>query len=236
MLDVSSATEWNRNRNPPPLPGKSALPLFISSSPGLRSDSSATPTAWFPNLQLLPLKNQMAYLSQPRSVVFPGYIKISSWCKLNGVQSVHEQNAGLCVSFQVNAVVLATTAPVILFDQIKSHTEPDHGRRTAVIMRRGNFEDILPFWLEWTSLWQKASSGCEVSAAPGPVTVKTPSSEKRTHFSMQVFDVLSSEIPPPPPPPPTQNNSGEYNSFTAIIVPWVKVKEMSHWQAFKLGI
>lgn len=75
---------------------------------------NATPRARVPNLQLLPLKNQMAYLSQTLSVVFPGFIKISSPCKLNGVQPVHERNTDLFVSFQVNAVVGAPRAHVIL--------------------------------------------------------------------------------------------------------------------------
>ncbi len=51
------------------------------------------------------LTNQMAYLLQTLSVVFPGFIKISSWCKLNGVQPVHEWNMDLFVTLQVNAVV-----------------------------------------------------------------------------------------------------------------------------------
>lgn len=75
---------------------------------------STTPRAWVPNLQLLPLKNQMAYLLQTLSVVFPGFIKISSWCKLNGVQPVHEPSTAVFVSFQVNVVVGATRAHVIL--------------------------------------------------------------------------------------------------------------------------
>lgn len=57
--------------------------------------------AWVPNLQLLPLKNQMPYLLQTLCVEFPGFIKISSWCKLNGVQPVHERNTALFVSLQV---------------------------------------------------------------------------------------------------------------------------------------
>lgn len=75
---------------------------------------STTPRAWVPNLQLLPLKNQMAYLLHTLSVVFPGFIKISSWCKLNGVQPVHEWSTALFVSFQVNVVVGATRAHVIV--------------------------------------------------------------------------------------------------------------------------
>lgn len=74
---------------------------------------SATLRAWVPNLQLLPLKNHMTYLSQTLSVVLPGFIKISSWCKLNRVQPPHERNMDLCVSLQVNGMVGTPRAHMI---------------------------------------------------------------------------------------------------------------------------
>lgn len=73
------------------------------------------PTAWVPNLQLLPLKNQMAYLLQTLSVVLPGFIKISSWCKLNGWQPVHEEN--MFVLLQVNAKV-GTPRVNVMFHEV----------------------------------------------------------------------------------------------------------------------
>lgn len=86
--------------------------------------------AQVPNLQLLPLKNRLAYLLQTLLVVFPGFIKISSQCKLNGVQVAHERNMDLLFSLQVSGLVgwYFTKLEVI------SHTEPDHRMRIAVIM------------------------------------------------------------------------------------------------------
>lgn len=56
--------------------------------------------ALVPKLQLLPLKNEMAYLSQTFSLVFPGLINILLRCKLKGVQRKRE----LLVSFQGDGV------------------------------------------------------------------------------------------------------------------------------------
>lgn len=118
-----------------------SLLLFISSSPrawGL--EMSATPRPRVPNLQLLPLKNQMAYLLQTLSVVFPGFIKISSQCKLNGVQAVHERNMGLA-RFIPGKGYGRSQQELMWYHirrEIKSQTEPDYRRTIKVIIYHGN--------------------------------------------------------------------------------------------------
>ena len=71
----------------------------------------------------------MAYLLQTLLVVFPGFIKISSQCKLNGVQAARERNMDLFVSLQVSGLVGRYLTKL----EIKSHAEPDHRTRIAVI-------------------------------------------------------------------------------------------------------
>lgn len=78
------------------LSGKHAVNWFVSLSFSLRARDELK--ARVPHLQLLPW-NQMAWLLWRVSVVV---IKISSWCKWNGVQLVHQRNARLFVHATLN--------------------------------------------------------------------------------------------------------------------------------------